>query len=162
LLNADRQINFDYRPKLSVYADGGYLSSFNYMPWKNFGLSAGLSLVVPIYNGGQKKMEHDQLAIAEETRAQYRNFFTSQYGQQIRILMDQLASQEPLISQCKQQMSYAKTLIEANGELLRTGDIPVTDYLISVSNFINARILLIDTILTRYNLINEINYWSQK
>jgi len=27
LVNADRQINFEYRPKLSVYADGGYLSS---------------------------------------------------------------------------------------------------------------------------------------
>ncbi len=69
LANADRQISFDYRPKLSVYADGGYLSSLSYMPWKNFGLSAGLSLVIPIYNGGQKKMEHDQIAIAEDTRS---------------------------------------------------------------------------------------------
>lgn len=162
LLNADRQINFDYRPKLSVYADGGYLSSLSYMPQKNFGLSAGISLVVPIYNGGQKKLEHDQIAIAEETRAQYRNYFNSQYRQQIRMLMDQLASQDPLISQCNQQMTYSKTLIDANQDLLRTGDISITDYLLSVSNFINARNLLIDTMLTRYNLINEINYWSQK
>jgi outer membrane protein TolC len=162
LANADRQINFDYRPKLSVYADGGYLSSLSYMPWKNFGLSAGLSLVVPIYNGGQKKLEHDQIAIAEETRAQYRNYFNSQYRQQIHMLTDQLASQEPLIIQCNEQMTYAKTLIDANRDLLRTGDISITDYLLSVSNFINARNLLIDTMITRYNLINEINYWSQK
>jgi outer membrane protein TolC len=162
LVNADRQINFDYRPKLSVYADGGYLSSLSYMPWKNFGLSAGLSLVIPIYNGGQKKMEHDQIAIAEETRADYRNYYNSQYRQQIHMLMDQLASQDPLIGQCKEQMTYAKTLIDANRDLLRTGDVSVTDYLLSVSNFINARNLLIDTMQTRYNLINEINYWSQK
>ena len=161
-MNADRQINFDYRPKLSVYADGGYLSSLSYMPWKNFGLSAGLSLVIPIYNGGQKRMEHDQIAIAEETRADYRNYFNSQYRQQIHMLMDQLASQEPLIGQCKEQMTYAKALIDANRDLLRTGDVSVTDYLLSVSNFINARNLLIDTLQARYNLINEINYWSQK
>jgi outer membrane protein TolC len=162
LLNADRQIDFDYRPKLSVYADGGYLSSLSYMPQKNFGLSAGISLVVPIYNGGQKKLEHDQIAIAEETRSQYRNFFNSQYHQQIHMLMDQLASQDPLVGQCNEQMTYAKALIDANRDLIRTGDISITDYLLSVSNFINARNLLIDTMLTRYNLINEINYWSQK
>jgi outer membrane protein TolC len=162
LLNADRRIDFDYRPKLSVYADGGYLSSLNYMPMKNFGLSAGISLVVPIYNGGQKKLEHDRIAIAEETRSQYRNYFNSQYRQQIRTLMDQMASQDSLISECNQQMTYAKALIDANRDLLRTGDISITDYLLSVSNFINARNLLIDTMLTRYNLINEINYWSQK
>jgi outer membrane protein TolC len=161
LANEDRRINFDYRPKLSVYADGGYLSSMNYMPWRNFGLSAGISLVVPLYNGGQRQMEHDQIILAEETRAQYRNYFNNQYRQQIKSLMGQLASQDPLIGQCREQMTYSKTLIDANRDLLRTGDISITDYLLSVSNFINARNLLIDTMLTRYNLINEINYWSQ-
>ncbi len=162
LTNEDRQINFDYRPKLSVYADGGYLSSLSYMPWKNFGLSAGISLVVPIYNGGQKKMEHDQVAIAEETRADYRNFFTGQYRQQIHMLTSQLASYDPLIRQCNEQMIYAKTLIDANQDLLRTGDISVTDYLLSVSNYLNAKNLLIESMLSRYRIINEINYWSQK
>ncbi len=162
LTNEDRQINFDYRPKLSVYADGGYLSSLSYMPWKNFGLSAGISLVVPIYNGGQKKMEHDQVAIAEETRADYRNFFTSQYRHQIHMLTGQLASYDPLIRQCSEQMTYAKTLIDANQDLLRTGDISVTDYLLSVSNYLNAKNLLIESMLSRYRIINEINYWSQK
>jgi len=162
LTNEDRQINFDYRPKLSVYADGGYFSSLSYMPWKNFGLSAGISLVVPIYNGGQKKMEHDQIAFAEETRADYRNFFTSQYRQQIHLLTSQLASYDPLIQQCNEQMTYAKTLIDANQDLLRTGDISVTDYLLSVSNYLNAKNLLIESMLSRYRIINEINYWSQK
>ena len=162
LTNADRQINFEYRPKFSVYADGGYLSSLSYMPQKNFGLSAGISLVVPIYNGGQKKMEHDQIAIAEETRADYRNFFTSQYRQQIHMLTSQLASHGPLILQCNEQLTYAKTLIDANQDLLRTGDISVTDYLLSVSNYLNAKNLLIESMLSRFRIINEINYWSQK
>ncbi|MCX6334550.1 MAG: hypothetical protein NT092_09630, partial [Bacteroidia bacterium] len=40
LINADRQIIYNYQPKLSVFADGGYLSSLLATPWKNFGISA--------------------------------------------------------------------------------------------------------------------------
>jgi len=132
------------------------------MPGKNFGMSAGLSLVMPIYDGGQRKMQHDQIAISEETRADYKNFFTSQYRQQINMLTRQLASNDPLIRQCTDQMAYAQTLIDANRELLGTGDISVTDYLLSVNNYLNAKNLLIENTLTRFRIINEINYWSQK
>ncbi len=93
----------------------------------------------PFITGGRRNWNMIRLAIAEETRAQYRNYFNSQYRQQIHMLMDQLASQDPLIRQCNEQMTYAKTLIDANRDLLRTGDISITDYLLSVSNFINAK-----------------------
>jgi outer membrane protein TolC len=162
LINADRQINFDYRPKLSLYADGGYYSSLSYMPGKNFGMSAGLSLTMPIYDGGQRKMQHDQIAISEDTRKDYRNFFVSQYRQQIAMLTRQLAYHDPLISQCTEQLAYAQTLIDANRLLLRTGDISITDYLLAVRFFLNAKNLLIENRLTRYRIINEINYWSQQ
>jgi len=162
LANADRQINFEYRPKLSVYADGGYFSSLAYMPGKNFGMSAGLSLTMPIYDGGQRKMQHDQIAISEETRTDYQNFFTSQYRQQIDMLTRQLAYHVPLSRQCAEQMEYAQTLIDANRVLLSTGDISVTDYLLSVSNYLNAKNLLIENTLNKFRIINEINYWSQK
>lgn len=162
LVNADEQIDFAYRPKLSVYADGGYLSSMSYLPGKNFGMSAGLSLTMPIYDGGQRKMQHDQIDISEETRTGYRDFFTSQYRQQIGMLTRQLVSHNQLIHQCEEQMAYAKTLIDANQELLSTGDISVTDYLLSVSNYYNAKNLLIEHQLTKFSIINEINYWSQK
>jgi outer membrane protein TolC len=162
LLNADRQINYDYRPKLSVYADGGYLSSMSYMPQRNFGMSAGLALTMPIYDGGQRKMQHDQITISEETRKDYRNFFISQYRQQIEMLSRQLAYHDPLISQCNEQLVYAQTLIDANQLLLRTGDISITDYLLSVRFYLTAKNLLIENILTKYSIINEINYWSQQ
>jgi len=162
LVNADRQINFEYRPKLSVYADGGYLSSMSFLPGKNFGISAGLSLTMPIYDGGQRKMQHDQIAISEEIRTDYRNFFTNQYRQQIDMLTRQLAYHVPLSRQCAEQMVYAQTLIDANRLLLSTGDISVTDYLLSVSNYLNSKNLLIENTLTKFRIINEINYWSQK
>jgi outer membrane protein TolC len=162
LINTDRQINFDYRPKLSVYADGGYLSSLAYTPWKNFGMSAGLNLTMPIYDGRQRKMQHDQVAIAEATRINYLSFFTNQYRQQIAMLTRQLTSNDQLARKTREQMTYAQTLIDANRLLLNSGDISVTDYLLSVSNYLTAKNMLIGNTLARFNIINELNYWSEK
>jgi outer membrane protein TolC len=162
LVNANQQIDFNYRPKLSVYADGGYLSSLVQTPWKNFGFSAGLSLTVPIYDGRQKKMQHDQLAISEITRMNYHNFFMNQYRQQITMLTRQLTSIDQLARQTREQLKYTQALVDANRLLLNSGDIPITDYLLSLANYRTAKNLLIENTLARFNIINELNYWSEK
>jgi outer membrane protein TolC len=162
LINADQQIDFNYRPKLSVYADGGYLSSLMQTPWKNFGFSAGFSLTVPVYDGHQKKMQHDQLAISEATRMNYHNFFINQYHQLIVMLTRQLTSNDQLARQTREQLNYAQALVDANRLLLNSGDISVTDYLISITNYLTAKNLLIENILSRFKIINELNYWSEK
>jgi outer membrane protein TolC len=162
LINAGRQIDFDYRPNLSVYADGGYLSSLALAPWKNFGASVGLSLSVPIYDGRQRKMQHDQIAISEDSRSNYLGFFENQYGQQISMLRRQLVSINQIAHRTMEQMTYVQTLIDANHLLLNSGDIPVTDYLLSVNNYLSAKSLLIENTITRFRIINELNYWSEK
>jgi outer membrane protein TolC len=162
LINAGRQIDFNYRPKLSVYADGGYLSSMAQIPWMNFGFSAGLSLTMPIYDGHQKKMQHDQLAISEITRTNYQNFFMNQYHQLIVMLTRQLTSNDQLARQTREQLKYTQALVDANRVLLNSGDIPITDYLLSLANYRTAKNLLIENLLTRFNIINELNYWSEK
>jgi outer membrane protein TolC len=162
LANTERQINFDYRPRLSVYADGGYLSSLAYTPWKNFGMSAGLSVTMPIYDGRQKKMQHDQVAISEANRINYVSFFASQYRQQIAMLTRQLTSNDELTRKTHEQMTYAQALVDANRLLLKSGDVSVTDYLLSFSNYLTAKYMLIENIISRLNIINELNYWSEK
>jgi outer membrane protein TolC len=162
LINADRQIDFDYRPKLSLYADGGYLSSLTYAPLKNFGMSAGFNLTAPIYDGRQKKMQHDQTFISETTRAGYQNYFTEQYKQNIAMLTRQLSSNEVMARQVREQMSYAQTLVDANRLLLDSGDISITDYLLSVNNYLTAKNMLIENTVQRFNIINELNYWNEK
>ena len=162
LINAGRQIDFDYRPNLSVYADGGYLSSLALSPWKNFGASVGLSLSVPIYDGKQRKMQHDQIAISEDSRSNYAGFFENQYRQQISMLRRQLVSIDQIARRTLEQMTYVQTLIDANHLLLNSGDIPVTDYLLSVNNYLSAKSLLIENTIAGFRIINELNYWSEK
>jgi outer membrane protein TolC len=162
LVNDDQRIDLDYQPKLSLFADGGYLSSLAVTPWKNFGLSAGFNISVPIYDGKQRQMQHDQIAISESTRSNYRDFFTSQYRQQISMLGHQLASMEQITQKTFEQQKYALALVNANRLLLNTGDIPVSEYLLSINNYLSANNMLIENTIERLRLINELNYLIEK
>jgi len=46
LKNSTAQIDFAYKPKVNLYADGGYLSTFSEQAYKNFGVSAGVTTMV--------------------------------------------------------------------------------------------------------------------
>jgi hypothetical protein len=44
-----------YRPKVNLFSDAGYQSTFILTPYKNFGYNIGINLTVPIYDGHQKQ-----------------------------------------------------------------------------------------------------------
>ena len=161
-LRNDRSlINFNYRPKASLYADGGWSSSLQYEPYKNFGVSFGFMVTMPIYDGHQRKMQYSKLDIAERTRTGYKDFFTRQYNQQIAQLTQQLKATEALIGQIDEQVKYSQTLIEVNEKLLGTGDAKIADYVIALTNYLNAKNLLTQNNITRLQIINQINYWNR-
>lgn len=161
-LRNDRSlIDFNYRPKASLYADGGWSSSLQYEPYKNFGVSFGFMVTMPIYDGHQRKKQYSKLDIAERTRTGYKDFFTRQYNQQIAQLTQQLKATEALIGQIDDQVKYSQTLIEVNEKLLGTGDAKIADYVIALTNYLNAKNLLTQNNITRLQIINQINYWNR-
>jgi outer membrane protein TolC len=161
-LKNDRSlIDFNYRPKASIYGDGGYSSTLAYQAYKNFGVSFGISVTVPIYDGHQRKLQYSKLDIAERTRTGYKDFFTNQYSQQIAQLSQQLKATEELIGQINDQVRYSEALIDVNGKLLGTGDAKIADYILALSNYLNAKNLLTQNNITRLQIINQINYWNR-
>ncbi len=162
LLNSHAQIEYSYKPKVSLYADGGYVSSFAEQPYKNFGFSGGVNIVVPIYDGKQKKMQHDKIAIDEQTRKGYRDFFKTQYEQQLAQLFQQLQSTQQLINQATPQVKYTETLIEANRKLLETGDVRMADYILAIGNYLAAKNIITQNTTNKLQIINQVNYWNRK
>jgi hypothetical protein len=161
LLNDRSLIDFNYRPKANVYADGGYSSTLAYQAYKNFGVSFGITVTLPIYDGHQRKMQYSKLDIAERTRAGYKDFFTSQYKQQIAQLSQQLQATESLIGQIDDQVKYSEALIDVNGKLLGTGDVKVADFILALGNYLNAKNLLTQNNIIRLQIINQINYFNR-
>lgn len=160
--NADALIDWSYRPRASVVADAGYNSSFLSKGYRNFGVSAGINLTVPIYDGNQRQLLHDKNTLAEQTRQDYVHAFDQQYRQQVASLYQQLAQTEQLINQASDQIKYSQILLEANGKLLRSGDVRMADYLLALNNYRSAHYLASRQRITRLQIINELNYWNLK
>ena len=150
-------IHLDYKPKINVFADGGYQSSLVSRPYKNFGTSIGLTFSLPLYDGKQKKMSLLQNQLLEDTRKRYTHFYKKQYNQQILHLTQQLEQYDNLIQSAEQQLLYSKTLVEANRKQLATGDVRTTDYLLSVNNYLNLRSGIIQNEMIRLSLLNQLH-----
>lgn len=157
LTNDAKIINYDYRPKLTTYVDGGYSSSFIATPYKNFGASIGLTLTVPIYDGNQRKKSLQQIQLQQDSRNKYFEFQKNQYKQQVIQLQNQIGQYRQMIETANEQMGYAQTLIDANLKQLPTGDVKVTDVIFSINNFISLKSELVQFETTIYNLYNQLN-----
>ena len=162
ILNQRSIIDVGYRPKINLFADAGYQSSFILTPYKNFGYNVGINLSIPIYDGHQKQLQYSKLNIAERTREKQKEFFSNQFQQQIQKLQQQLNDLENLSGPINQQINYLQTLIEVNGKLLETGDIKITDYVLALNNYITSKNLIVQNKVARYLVIYQLNYWSLK
>lgn len=159
--NSDRQIDFAYKIRGNVFADGGFVSSFSMQPYYNFGASFGFNATVLLYDGKQKIIQHNKNKIAELTRLNYRNFFLKQYSQQTTQLFQQLKLYEDLSLEMLDQLKYSQRLIEANNRLITTGDVRIVDYLLATTNFLNAKNQITLNEINRLQIKNQLNYWNK-
>lgn len=158
--NERRLIDYSYKPQIGVVADAGYNSSLQYLPYKNFGYSVGVNIRIPIYDGHQKDLKHQRLEVEERKRLYNRDFSLSQYRQQTGSLIKQLRSTEDLFQKIQKQVIYTKTLIEAYGKLLRTGDVKITDVITAVTNFLNAENSLRQNLISRLRIQSQLHYYN--
>ena len=160
LINQRSVIDAGYRPKVSLFADAGYQTTFTITPYKNFGTNFGVNVTIPIYDGHQKQLQYTKLTILERTRLRQKEFFTTQLTQQLQQLQQQLTALESLAEPINKQIKYLETLIDVNGKLLETGDIKITDYVLALNNYITSRNLVVQNMIARYQVINQLNYWN--
>lgn len=154
-------INYEYKPRLGAYTDVGYVSSLVDNPAKHFGVSFGVSLAIPIYNAHQKQFRLKQVDLRENTRLANKEFFVNQYRQQVAQLNQQLHASDLLVKTINEQIKYVNTLVSANAKLLQTGDIRISDYVLAINNYMNARYLLNQNNINRLRIVNQINYWHR-
>lgn len=160
-INQRNAVQFNYNPKLGVYANGGYNSSFALQPYKNFGSSVGFTFSVRIYDGHQKKKQYEKLSLAAKTTSGYRDFFVRQQQQQLQLIRQQINHTDALFQKINEQIRLSKGLIEVDSKLMHIGDLKVADFVIAISNYMAAQNLLRQTNINRLKLINQFNYWNR-
>lgn len=154
-------IDLNYKPKLGVYANGGYSSSLVIQPYKNFGASVGFTFSIPIYDGYQKKMQYTKLTLASQTINNYRDFFYRQQMQQLNLIRQQITQTDAIFGKMNDQIRFSKGLIDVDTKLMRTGDLRIADFVLAINNYMSAQNLLRQTTINRLKLINQYNYWNR-
>ncbi|MCS3531258.1 TolC family protein [Chryseobacterium sp. JUb7] len=158
LSNDAKIIRYNYKPKITAFSDSGYQSSFTTTPYKNFGMSVGVGVTIPIYDGHQKKMLLQQNQLSLDTRKKYLEQTQRQYQQQILQVNNQMEQYDKMISKANEQITYAKTLVEANAKQLPTGDVRMVDFILSINHLLILKGNIIQYNTTLFNLKNQLQY----
>jgi Outer membrane protein len=156
--NNEQLINLNYKPQISLFANGGYSSSFMASPYKNLGVSMGISINLPLYDGKQRKMSLMQNDLNDQNRKRYRDANKQHYTLQVQELRRQIERCNKLISMTPEQFKYTKALVDANALLLGTGEVSMTDFLLSITNYMNIRTVDIQNRANKLLLMNQLNY----
>lgn len=156
--NARLLIDLNYRPKLSVFGDAGFNSVNPKNIPHNFGTSIGVNFTLPIYDGRQRKYQYNKFAITENTRLNYKEFYTAQYKQQILQLNEQLKLTEELIGNIKSQIGDQEKLIELYKVEIDKGLVRFIDFLTVVNNYLSVKNSLTQSEMNRLQIINQMNY----
>jgi outer membrane protein TolC len=162
IINDKWAVDLRYKPKFNWFADAGLMSSTPQNFYQHLGFSAGLNFSIPIYDGHQRKYETKKLDIQEDSRSSYQRFFITQYDQQMRQLTDELTSVRQLEVQLKKQANSATELISLAKSQLNMGNMPITEFINAVKNYLGINHTLNQTQIREVQIINEMNYLLQK
>lgn len=154
-------IDRHYKPEIKWFSDAGLVNNEPRFIYQNFGISLGLSLALPVYDGNQRKLNILKVKTSEETRKSYEDFYKVQYNQQLQQLTGELDKTRQLIPMLKKQLDLSRELIKQEKLLLNHGGISITDYLIAVKNVISVQHDLNQSEIKTLQIINEINYLLQ-
>ncbi|MFZ0281597.1 MAG: TolC family protein [Bacteroidales bacterium] len=162
-LENDRDaLNLKYKPSVNWFADAGIMTSNPFNFYNHFGLSAGISLSFPLYDGHQKVLEEKKLTISENTRSFYSSSYRKQYDQKYTGLEKELEGVREVRTKIESQLKTADELVKSLKLQLETGLIRMNDYLTALKNYRNISHNLSVADIEIYRLINEMNYFLAK
>ncbi len=158
--NENLLIDRNYKPAINWFSDAGLINNDPSVIYQNFGLSLGLSLSLPVYDGNQRKLNRQKLRNEEDIRSGYAKAFKREYNQQLQQLLDELAQTRALLPAVRSQVHNTELLMSQEKDLVSKGSGSITEYLIAVKNYLSVRKSLNQYEVRVLQIQNEINYWK--
>jgi outer membrane protein TolC len=163
LLIRNEQLLIDrrYKPSIGWFADGGIVNNEPRYIYQNMGVSIGLSMTLPVFDGNQRKINYSRIHVREETRKNYLENFKLRYQFKLKQLYAELEQIRISMKENEKQIALIKELVAADKILLNSGSLPITDYILAIRSLVEAmHDALLYQIKTRY-ILNEINFSKQ-
>lgn len=153
-----RMIDISYRPALDLVANVGTNAISADLITRRFGYSLGLNLAMPIYNGGQRRLQYQKLNVARINIRNYRNQYINRFNLRLRTVNEQLRVNQTILQLTEKQNADVDNLLTVSQARLYRGDLSAIDYLLIVQRYINIKLALNQLAVQRQRLISEFNY----
>ena len=153
-----RVIDIFYRPALDFIVNAGTNAISADLITRRFGYSVGLGFVMPIYNGGQRRLQYSKLDVSQRTIQNYRAQYINRYNLRLRTITEQLRVNQNLLTLTERQTVDVDNLLTISQARLYKGDMSAIDYLLIVQRYITIKLNLNQLIVQRQRLISEFNY----
>ncbi len=158
IISQQQVFNTKYKPQLVAFGNTGINAIDAANIPHNIGVSAGLHLVIPLYDGGQKKTVVQQNKLLLDNLQLYQNQNSIIVENNLASLQQQITLTQQSVTLINSQLSSQETLLLILKDKVVTGQISVTDYLNALKDFAtnNQNRILSQTNL--WLLINQYNY----
>ena len=159
-VNEQELFEVRYTPQIRLFFNTGLNAVELHNMQRKFGMSAGLALSLPLYDGGQKSLTRQKSSIASRTIGTYRQFT----ARNIKMKRDDLVSHINILKQnirdLSHQVSDYQDLLQLSEAQLQQGNTTMIDHLILTRNFTEIRRNKIEAEINYQLQINAYNYWS--
>jgi len=158
-LEANRLVfNNQYKPQLNMYANTGVNSTDITRINHHVGISGGVRLTIPIYDGGQKNIYSQQQQLYQENLATYRERNKTQLNNNLEMLQIQIAYTQNNMIAINEQLTIQSKIIEVYKTKLASGQVSILDFLNVSRDYRLAQFLKIQTQTNLWLLYNQFNY----
>ena len=149
-----------YLPQIKLFFNTGLNAVEIDNIQRRFGLSAGISLSVPILDGGQRDITKQQSIIAEIITGDFKNYAAKNIFTQRRDSENRIKSLEKNLDDYKSQVEDYKKLLNISLEQLEKGNLSMIEYLTELRNYIDLQKNYISTKINYQLEISNYNYWN--
>lgn len=150
-----------YNPQVKLFFNTGLNAVELSGIQRKFGMSAGIDFMLPIYDGGQKDITHQQTEIALNTIKNFKNYALTNIELQKQSVLLNIQQLQDNLREIGMQLKDYKDLINLSEKQLNTGDISMIEYLTLLKNFIELRKTYIEKEIALQLEINNYNYWNE-
>jgi outer membrane protein TolC len=159
-VNQQQQFEVKYLPQVNVFFNTGLNAVELNNIERKFGMSAGLSLSVPLYDGRQKSLTRQQSLVNQNTISEYRRFSEQNIAMQRNDLVSRIHALQQNIEALTEQIADYEKLLQLSDRQLQQGNVSMIDHLTLMRNFVEIRKNKIETEINFQLEINNYNYWN--
>ena len=149
-----------YLPQIKLFFNTGLNAVEIDNIQRRFGLSAGVSLSIPILDGSQKDITRQQSLIAEKIAGDFKNYAVKNIFTQRRNSENRIKSLRNNLDDFRGQIEDYKKLLNITLEQLEKGNLSMIEYLTELRNYIDLQKNYISTEINYQLEISNYNYWN--